>query len=86
MSNYPNCIDCPNHKIIADPDPYDWFCDDDVAVICLLTSRNHRHDPNSRYQATSQNDNSCATVSCRPYNVSKETTPPPLWCPLLKKE
>jgi len=29
-----NCIDCPYHEVRADPDPDDWFCDDDVKVIC----------------------------------------------------
>jgi hypothetical protein len=29
-----NCIDCREHEILPDPDPSDWFCDDDVQVIC----------------------------------------------------
>lgn len=29
-----NCLSCPFHKVLADPDPYDWFCDDDMKVIC----------------------------------------------------
>ena len=34
--NFPinNCIDCPFHDVLPDPDPNDWFCDDDVKVIC----------------------------------------------------
>lgn len=27
-----------------------------------------------------------STVACRPYNVKKETTPVPEWCPLLKED
>ena len=29
-----NCIDCPAHRVLADSDPSDWFCDDDVKVVC----------------------------------------------------
>jgi hypothetical protein len=29
-----NCADCGSHKIYPDPDPSDWFCDDDVKVRC----------------------------------------------------
>lgn len=31
-----NCIDCKHHRVEADPDPDDWFNDDDVKVICML--------------------------------------------------
>jgi len=31
-----NCLDCPYHKVLPDPDPDDWFCDDDVKVVCVL--------------------------------------------------
>jgi hypothetical protein len=34
-----NCIDCSSHEVIRDPDPDDWFCDDDVAVVCNLSDR-----------------------------------------------
>lgn len=34
-----NCIDCKLHQILSDPDPDDWFCDDDVKVVCTF---NHR--------------------------------------------
>ena len=27
-----NCIDCSSHQVLPDPDPNDWFCDDDVKV------------------------------------------------------
>jgi hypothetical protein len=29
-----NCMDCPYHQIVPDPDPTDWFCDDDIAILC----------------------------------------------------
>lgn len=39
MSIPDNCIDCPKHCVLADPDPTDWFCDDDVKVVCQIASR-----------------------------------------------
>lgn len=32
-----NCMDCPYHAVLRDPDPYDWFCDDDEKVVCRKT-------------------------------------------------
>ena len=29
-----NCLECPHHSIESDPDPDDWFCDDDQKVVC----------------------------------------------------
>ena len=29
-----NCMDCPDHSVRPDPDPDDWFCDDDEKVVC----------------------------------------------------
>jgi hypothetical protein len=77
-----NCTQCKMHEIIPDPDPNDWFCDDDVAVVCKLTEGNPQHDPNSRYMADRQNVHRCITRSCRPYNTAKETLIPN-WCPKL---
>jgi hypothetical protein len=57
---YDNCTKCPHHEVRPDPDPSDWFCDDDVKVVCTLTKRQ---------------DNTI-TVACRPYNVKKESEPP----------
>ena len=34
------CIDCPFHEVLPDPDPNDWFCDDDVKVYCNKSKRN----------------------------------------------
>lgn len=28
------CASCDRCRIIPDPDPFDWFCDDDEAVYC----------------------------------------------------
>jgi len=35
-----NCIKCPFHEVLPDPDPHDWFCDDDVKVVCRKTGKN----------------------------------------------
>ena len=36
---FENCMDCPSHSVERDPDPDDWFCDDDQKVICTKTGR-----------------------------------------------
>ena len=52
------------HEVLPDPDPSDWFNDDDdVKVRCRLTKK-------------------IVAVACRPYQVKRETTPPPKDCPL----
>lgn len=35
-----NCMDCPFHDVRPDPDPHDWFCDDDEKVYCTKANRN----------------------------------------------
>ena len=35
-----NCMDCPNHRVLPDPDPSDWFNDDDKKVGCAITCKN----------------------------------------------
>jgi hypothetical protein len=72
------CIDCNEHRVIKDPDPNDWFCDDDVAVVCTLMG-NTKRDLDSKYLAE-RNEFRCITVGCRPYNIKKETVVPE-WCP-----
>ena len=74
-----NCIDCQFHYIIKDPDPDDWFCSDDVAVICTLTP-NPERDLESKY-TSDHSEFRAITRSCRPFYVKKESTTP-MWCPL----
>jgi hypothetical protein len=78
----PNCLDCENHKVIPDPDPFDWFNDDDVAVVCVIFPNDDR-DVESEYLADRQ-EFKCVTGSCRPYNKRKESDRPK-WCPLINK-
>ena len=73
-----NCMDCDLCKVIADPDPNDWFNDDDQATICLKT-KNPNFDINSNYKVDRQEFRPI-TSSCRPYNLRKESETPP-WCP-----
>lgn len=72
-----NCIQCPDHKVVSDPDPHDWFCDDDVAVVCQLTPCLKSGRIDSKFRTI--------TLACRPYNTEKETTPVPEWCPKKKR-
>lgn len=37
--SYSNCTKCPAHVVQSDPDPHDWFCDDDVKVVCKHTGK-----------------------------------------------
>ena len=76
-----SCINCPDHKVILDSDPNDWFCDD-MAVICTL-AKNPNIEPNSKYSSDRQEFRKL-TSSCRPYNLRKEATVP-VWCPKKKK-
>jgi len=81
-----SCIECSSHQVIPDPDPDDWFCDDDVAVICTKVYNPNR-DMTSKYKAD-KSEHRTITVSCRPQNIKKETKIPP-WCPgctLVKKK
>jgi hypothetical protein len=80
------CIDCEFHETINDPDPHDWFCDDDVAVVCTLVE-NDKRNLESEYMSDGHK-NKLVTRSCRPYRIRKETIIPS-WCPKglnLKRE
>jgi hypothetical protein len=68
---FSNCMDCEHHQEVRDPDPDDWFCDDDVAVLCTVTKP--RKDSGFPYRVI--------TCACRPYNTRKECDIPD-WCPL----
>ena len=74
-----NCIECQHHEIIADPDPSDWFDDNDVAVVCKKTL-NDKRNISSKYHADHSNFKAI-TVACRPFKVKQECKIPS-WCPL----
>ena len=79
FAKHENCLDCPNHEVINDPDPHDSFCDDDKAIVCKLLP-NNRLDLNSEYLAD-RNPHKIVEPSIRPYNLRKEGGSP-AWCPL----
>jgi len=78
-----NCLDCNFHKLIPDPDPNDWFCDDDESVVCTKTLNPDRND-HSEY-ASDRNVNRSITCSSRPYQTRRDCAVPD-WCPLLGKK
>lgn len=73
------CVACPHHRVINDPDPTDWFNDDDKAVVCAATP-NPKQDPQAKYLAD-RNQYRPVDVSLRPYEVKNAKQPD--WCPLL---
>jgi len=73
-----NCIDCKHHEVINDKDPDDWFCDDDVAVVCKLSPCTP--DTKSRYRSDHSSFRRVASA-CRPYRLRAESETPK-WCPL----
>lgn len=64
------CIDCEACLVFPNPDPDDWFNDDDVAVVCKQVKN---VSDRSKFKLITQ--------ACRPYNIRKECTPIPEWCP-----
>ena len=70
QKKYKFCKQCPACKVLPDPDPYDWFCEDDVKMVCSL-KLNEDKEPKT------------IDVSLRPYQVSKVKVPN--WCPINKK-
>jgi len=76
------CLSCESHDVIPDPDPDDWFNDDDVAIICKL-KKDTNVKPNSKHLAD-RCDFAKVAVACRPYNLRKEAAIPK-WCPKKKK-
>lgn len=64
------CAICVYMKVLPDPDPFDWFCDDDVKAVCEM-SQAQMHESGEPNIA----------VGCRPYQVLKESSYVPKWCP-----
>jgi len=76
-----SCLNCSSHLVI--PDPNDWFCDDDKAVVCKLAKQ--EPNPKSIYTLDRQ-EFKVIIVGSRPYNVKKECIErgTPDWCPKCK--
>lgn len=77
MQTY-NCLNCEFHNIINDPDPFDWFCDNDVAIVCSKL-KNDNLIKNSPY-LSDRNEYKIIQSSLRPYEVKNVKCP--IWCPL----
>ena len=76
------CTECPNCEVVPDPDPYDSFCSDDEATLCMATPNTDRSStPHASREPWSHRP---ITVSARPYQTIKESTVPD-WCPLREK-
>lgn len=72
------CIECAFHRIIKDPDPYDGFCYDDVALVCTKV-KNEKQNLSSKYMSD-RSEYEVVSCSERPYNIGKTT--PFKKCPL----
>lgn len=76
------CMDCPHHQTVADPDKLDWFCDDDVAVLCTISPNT---SGGKKWTTDELWPNRAITSSCRPHRQREETARPE-WCPLPDSE
>lgn len=74
-----SCLDCQNHEVIADPDPYDSFCMNDEAIVCKKM-KNDKRDKTSPH-ASRRSEFKAITAFCSPFNTEKESKIPK-WCPL----
>lgn len=77
--NINNCLDCSNHQILNDPDPYDDKCKNEKAVVCTITI-NNRMDLLSLF-VTDKQPYKHITSSCKLENLKYESTIP-YWCPI----
>ena len=75
------CINCKFHKIIPDPDPLDWFCADDEAIVC--TKMIHEIDLKSKYGVDRQKFRPI-DIGLRSYQTKNVGVPD--WCPISTKE
>lgn len=78
MKTITNCADCPRHMVVPDPDKYDSFCDDDVAVLCAESPNVHNQRSWKRGKVFPHRP---VAVSVRPHRVRLECEAP-AWCPL----
>lgn len=77
------CLSCPHVFVVADPDPYAWFCSDDVAVLCGLTPNADGSKPFASSRPPFPFRPVC--VSCRPHRTDDDEATRPDWCPLDAK-
>lgn len=77
-----SCLECRYHEKITDPEPNDWFCDDDITVVCTKKP-NPNKDLNSDW-VSDWSDYRHVCESCRPHRLEKDCleTGIPDWCPI----
>lgn len=83
--NIEHCVQCPFHLIIPDPDPDDWFEDDDEALVCTHPECEVEYTEIQKQYYTERGLLKMGRViesGNRPYQTSKVTIP--CFCPLLK--
>ena len=69
------CTQCEFHKVVPDPDPEDWFNDDDEAILCTLI-KGGGHDKSFGGEPYLFK---MISGSLRPYETKKVEKPE--WCP-----
>lgn len=74
------CFFCPHAKVLPDPDPTDWFNDDDEAIVCTKLPS----DEKSKFRRGHQMPNKLIEGMLRPYETRKVNSPN--WCPLGPEE
>lgn len=82
ISKIKSCLECSNHCIIDDPDPYTKHSND-KAVVCGITINNQIVE-SSLYMSDKQ-PYQIITSSCKPKNLKRETSIP-YWCPIMRAE
>lgn len=78
-----NCMDCQHKRVIDDPDPYDWFHDFYVAVVCSKVV-NPECDTASRYRSDHSEYRVIASV-IDPFDERRKCDAPD-WCPLNERD
>lgn len=71
------CNSCLHVKLVSDPDPDDWFNNDDLALVCKLMKPLENQFLS---QAGLPYENALIASALRPYEVNKINRPS--WCPL----
>ena len=57
------CLKCKYHTIVPDPDPDDWFNDDDMAMYCT----NPNNTMEKEWTSPSQRERILSYISDKPY-------------------
>ena len=83
-----DCHKCKHCKIMEDPDPTDWFCDDDESIVCTAKPSEINWDSHF-YNKGDKIPFTYISASNRPYQIRNEfkimakiwKARRPKWCP-----